>query len=484
MPLSDIFTCFKKAAGDAAEQYGGAGARDLVNDGFDQINVDETEAGLGDLVQSFTGKQTGGLQNLLSTLAGSMSGMEGRASEKGMDPSLIQAVMGMLSGSGGDSGGGLNMASLMKVASSLTKGGSGGGGGLGGFMSLLGGGGGSGGEGGGANVGSIMQILMGLAKSFFAMQMGKNKAMQDWGSAGADKNKNDDNVGKWADNIIGDLVNPGKKQKDIVKDGDDKNDPSDKTANDDDVKGWFDGHPEIGKMQKDVFDDIFDTTDDDDDAKADDDAPLIPTPVGFEQDCSVLDHTSIMFLNSKILLELRKEWRFLYSSQTHDKSFSGMVNRIQYQGPTLMIIKTTSDVILGAFASTSWARTNGGWTGNGDSFLFSLNPKMSIFYSTGQDENFMYLDDSNGLGLGGKITSFALGLDTSMDTLSYREDANTFDLPPLEQGDSFDIEHIEVWGLGKQVDANEEQSKVSVRKPNLQIKGGNVDMNDLLGQIG
>ena len=30
-----------------------------------------------------------------------------------------------------------------------------------------------------------------------------------------------------------------------------------------DVKGWFDGHPEIGKMQKDVFDDIFDTKDDD-----------------------------------------------------------------------------------------------------------------------------------------------------------------------------------------------------------------------------
>ena len=28
-------------------------------------------------------------------------------------------------------------------------------------------------------------------------------------------------------------------------------------------QGWIDGHPEIGKMQKDIFDDIFDTTDDD-----------------------------------------------------------------------------------------------------------------------------------------------------------------------------------------------------------------------------
>ena len=47
------------------------------------------------------------------------------------------------------------------------------------------------------------------------------------------------------------------------------------------MQGWFDGHPEIGKMQKDIFDDIFDTKDDDvtDD---DDPAPLVPTPTDFQ----------------------------------------------------------------------------------------------------------------------------------------------------------------------------------------------------------
>ena len=103
---------------------------------------------------------------------------------------------------------------------------------------------------------------MGLAKSFFSMKMGKNKALSDWGDAGTNKNQNDDNVGKWADGLIGDLVFPGKKPKDIVQDEDD---PKDKDTDSGDVKGWYDGHPEIGKMQKDVFDDIFDTTDDDDD---------------------------------------------------------------------------------------------------------------------------------------------------------------------------------------------------------------------------
>ena len=44
-------------------------------------------------------------------------------------------------------------------------------------------------------------------------------------------------------------------------------------------------------------------------------------------------------------------------------------------------------------------------------------------------------------------------------------------------------DHIEVWGLGPQPRAEDERSKVQVRKPDLDIQGGNVDMDDLMGQI-
>ena len=47
------------------------------------------------------------------------------------------------------------------------------------------------------------------------------------------------------------------------------------------MKGWYDGHPEIGKMQKDIFDDIFDTTDDGV-TDEDDPAPVVPKPHNFE----------------------------------------------------------------------------------------------------------------------------------------------------------------------------------------------------------
>ena len=57
-------------------------------------------------------------------------------------------------------------------------------------------------------------------------------------------------------------------------------------------QGWIDGHPEIGKMQKDIFDDIFDTTDDDA-TEENDPAPIVPTPSDFTDNCSCLDHARL-----------------------------------------------------------------------------------------------------------------------------------------------------------------------------------------------
>ncbi len=59
---------------------------------------------------------------------------------------------------------------MLIVAQSLTKGGGGAGGGFDGFVSLLGGLGGGGAE----KSDNILTILVGLAKSFFAMQVCQN----------------------------------------------------------------------------------------------------------------------------------------------------------------------------------------------------------------------------------------------------------------------------------------------------------------------
>jgi len=465
-----------------AEEYGGEVAGDLVEGAINQASAQDNEAGIGDLLGQFTGGQGDKLQGLFGMLGGSGDGMEGRASEKGMDPSLITGMLSMLKGGGGASdegGGGFNMGSLLQVAQMLTKGG-GAGGGADGFLSLLNG---LGGDGAGSS-NKIMQVLVGLGKSYFAMKRGKDQNMQDWGQAGTNQNMEGNESGfmNWAMSLIKDLIFPGKKSKEVIDE-----DPSDKPTDPNDVKGWYDGHPEIGKMQKDIFDDVLDITGDDDpDVSEDEDPPLIPSPKGWEPDCSVLDEPTILFLNTNILLDLRREWRFLYSSKAHGKDFDAFFGAIEFQGPTILVITTPDGAMVGVFASTSWCDTEEGWTGNGDTYIFSCKPKMSIFYSTGKDENFMSLDRNSGLGVGGKIGRFGLGLDASLESGTFHEDVETFDLPPNPPqglGEQFEVAHVEVWGLGPAPNPSDERNSSNIRKPNLELKGGNVDMNDLLSQI-
>ena len=362
----------------------------------------------------------------------------------------------------------------------LTKGGSAGGGGAQGFLGLLNG---LGGDGSGSS-NNIIQILVGLAKSYFAMKRGKDQNMQDWGEAGTNQNvaENDNGFLNWAIKLVKDLLFPDKKPTEVIEE-----DPADVPTDPNDITGWYDGHPEIGKMQKDIFDDVLDITGDDDpDVPSDEDPPLIPAPKGFEPDCSVLDEPTILFLNTNILLDLRREWRFLYSTKTHGRDFDTFFGAIEYRGPTIIVITTPDGAMVGVFASTSWCDTEGGWTGNGDTYIFGCKPKMAIFYSTGKDENFMSLDRNSGLGLGGKIGRFGLGLDVSLESGTFHEDVDTFDLPtsaPQGLGENFEVAHVEVWGVGPAPDPEDERSNVKVRKPNLELKGGNVDMNDLLSQI-
>ena len=492
---------FKKGGKDVAGKYLGEDAANavdgLVDQGFDQLQIDEKIKGLGGeelvgvLMKGFSFAQQNNLQELYSSVSsGDTSVIAEKATEKGLDPSLVDGVMNMLKGNMGSAGGaaggggGFDLGQLLAVVSSLTQGGSSGGGGANGFMNLImgvaGGQGGGGGSGGAANSNNIMNVIMGLAKSFFNTQGrdGKNPALADWGAAGTGGNNNQ--FLALAMNLIKDLIFPGKKAKDMIdEDPKDKPTPGGKSG----VKGWFDNHPEIGKMQKDVFDDVFDITDDDDPNRVvDDPTPLIPTPKGFQEDCSILDHASILFLNTKVLLDLRKEWRFCYSTKTNGRDFDEFFSAIELKGPTLVIIQDGDGNVFGAFTSTSWADSEGGWLGNGDTFIFALKPTMAVFYSTGKDDNIMYASKSEGLGLGGRIGRFGLSVSNSLEKGTYHADIETFDLGKVVPSE-FTIEHIEVWALGPETDPSTERSKLHVRKPNLQIQGGSVDMDDLMGQI-
>ena len=69
-----------------------------------------------------------------------------------------------------------------------------------------------------------------------------------------------------------------------------------------------------------------------------------------------------------------------------------------------------------------------------------------------------------------------------METISYNEEVETFDLPSVFPQE-FEFEHLEAWGLGSAPNPSQERSKVFIRRPNLAVRGGDVDFDDLADQI-
>lgn len=187
----------------------------------------------------------------------------------------------------------------------------------------------------------------------------------------------------------------------------------------------------------------------------------------------VLDNISDIFLEkdshllfpmSLMSTKLSGKMGRLYSSVVDGSSFNRLEwNLLGYGGPTLLLIQTECDVILGAFASQPWRDTDH-FYGTSESFVFQIEPVLRVFHATGKDNHFMYCHGSSkrgsfvgqeipplGLGFGGSIYKPRLFLPESLEECSADFFDSTYesgDLLPKEAMESFRIKHLEVWGVG------------------------------------
>ena len=68
----------------------------------------------------------------------------------------------------------------------------------------------------------------------------------------------------------------------------------------------------------------------------------------------LLTYSTILMLNDYLQLQLRKEWKLLFSSLQHGESFTTLCSRIINKGPSLLIVRDKSGHVFGGFASQSW----------------------------------------------------------------------------------------------------------------------------------
>ena len=153
-------------------------------------------------------------------------------------------------------------------------------------------------------------------------------------------------------------------------------------------------------------------------------------------------------------------WHRLYSTEADGSSFNRMEwSVLGYEGPTALLVKTESGATLGAFASSQFKQSSK-YFGDGETFLFSLEPLANVFHSVGEESNFMYCNVSwtkghgslpHGLGFGGTLDQPRFFISEDFNTCHAGSLGNTFqkgDLLPEEDLEQFHIKSLEIWGVG------------------------------------
>jgi TLD len=158
-----------------------------------------------------------------------------------------------------------------------------------------------------------------------------------------------------------------------------------------------------------------------------------------------------------------RQWHRIYSSFLDGRSFNRLEwSLLGYSGPTVLLVKTTAQAVLGAFASAPWKNARD-FYGNADCFLFELEPKLVVHRPEGSGSNFMYLHSdrdpisvschghAHGLGFGGDLDKPRLFIPETFERCTADFLDKTFhngELLPSEALERFEIQVLEVWGVG------------------------------------
>ncbi|KAL7457440.1 hypothetical protein ACHAWC_009051 [Mediolabrus comicus] len=102
----------------------------------------------------------------------------------------------------------------------------------------------------------------------------------------------------------------------------------------------------------------------------------------------------------------------IFEAMHHPNLFALACTSPLIVGPTIVVIETDQDHIIGGFFNTKWKKSHE-YYGDSNGFLFQLHPTLTVFNPTGEDNNFIHLQD--GLGFGGTKNMPRLFIPASME---------------------------------------------------------------------
>ncbi|KAJ3071954.1 hypothetical protein HDU98_004519 [Podochytrium sp. JEL0797] len=133
-----------------------------------------------------------------------------------------------------------------------------------------------------------------------------------------------------------------------------------------------------------------------------------------------------------------RQYPLLYSSRTHGKSWNAFTTRTESAGSVILLVKTDSGALFGAYIPTS-LETSPKFQDHSDTFLFTLHPTLRVFLDAGVNRNHWYFNYGmstlpNGIGFGGQFDYFGVWIDPSLESgkCCAEPTSSTFQSPKMD----------------------------------------------------
>ena len=151
--------------------------------------------------------------------------------------------------------------------------------------------------------------------------------------------------------------------------------------------------------------------------------------------------------------------QLIYTTAEHGTSLLTFFNRVDGHEPTLLVVKTSSNQVFGAYCSTDWTERKGhnktrSFFGTGESFLFTTAPSKQRYpwvgtklgVDTPKSANLFQSADNKQIVVGGGGGGEALWLDENLYQ-GHSQHCTTFDNPSLSDPSDFLCTTIEVFSF-------------------------------------
>ncbi|EGC37435.1 hypothetical protein DICPUDRAFT_46490 [Dictyostelium purpureum] len=169
----------------------------------------------------------------------------------------------------------------------------------------------------------------------------------------------------------------------------------------------------------------------------------------------------------------RDTWKLLFSSPKDGHSFNRFCHHATDKGSVLILIREEGGHIFGGFCDEALKPKYPKFYGTKNNFVFTVEPKLEIFQTTGLDRNYQYLNQGsmtlfNGIGMGGIEDLFGWSIDGSFENGTSKGSpeilecgdgkarSSTYGNTCLASSPEFKVVHVEVYLL-KSLELTEEQ---------------------------